>query len=147
MTILILSLFLVGILVAASVYFGIKNSIARRGQVPQAASQGAEVTVSSPGGTLGWLTDVRFNNLVTPRIVSFLYVLFLIFIGLGAFWFWIRTMLLNQEEFFEIAILALWTAPLISFFALFVSLLVRLIFESIMVRFRIAEDLRKIRDK
>lgn len=118
--------------------------------------QPSQPTVSSPDGTLGWLTDVRFlgwltdvrfNNLATPRIVSFLYVLFLIFIGLGAFWFWIRTMLSNQEEFSEMAILALWTAPLISFFALFVSLLVRLIFESIMVRFRIAEDLRKIRDK
>ena len=168
----VLVLLLVGILVVASAYYGVKRSIARRGQSRLAMSQVAVATgepsdldsklsntsngvtsmmatdnaepvlpsFNKQGKRFGWLTDVRFNNFVTPGIVSVFYLLSLVIIGLGAVVYW-----LNLIEYAFVT--ALWTAPIIVFVALLAALLVRLIFESIMVVFRIAEDLRRIRDK
>jgi len=108
-------------------------------------------TSSSPSRkSLNWLTDIRFNNFITQWIVSVLYLLSLVGVGLFAVWYWTITLLDARDAgdgTGALAFLALWTAPLIVFVALLLTLLIRLAFESIMVRFRIAEDLRHIRDK
>jgi hypothetical protein len=177
----VLVLLLVGILVVASAYYGVKRSIARRGQSRLTMSQVAVATgepsdldsklsntsngvtsmmatdnaepvlpsFNKQGKRFGWLTDVRFNNFVTPGIVSVFYLLSLVIIGLGAVVYWLNTIedSLDYEGAGSAFVTALWTAPIIVFVALLAALLVRLIFESIMVVFRIAEDLRRIRDK
>lgn len=113
-------------------------------------SLAVSTSLSTPGRRFGWLTDIRFNSFVTPAIVSALYLLSLIGVGLFALFFWTSTLIdasAENEGTGALAILAIWTAPLIAFVALLLTLLIRLAFESIMVIFRIAEDLRHIRDK
>jgi len=95
------------------------------------------------------LFDIKFNRFFTPIIVSVLYVICQVLIALGTFVLWIvyvGDFAIDGSSGFVILTM-LWTAPVFLFAALLVILLLRLTFESIMVRFRIAEDLRHIRDK
>ena len=129
-----------------------KLSNTSKGDTSMTATDNAEPVLPSfnkQGKRFGWLTDVRFNNFVTPGIVSVFYLLSLVIIGLGAVVYWLNTIedSLDYEGAGGAFVTALWTAPIIVFVALLAALLVRLIFESIMVVFRIAEDLRRIRDK
>jgi hypothetical protein len=92
--------------------------------------------------------DVRFNKFVTPVILSFFYVICLVAACLAGFVFWLQTILDFLQDGLGSGFIAfLWTTPLILLAVILVCLLVRLIFESVMVIFRIAEDLRRIRDK
>lgn len=93
--------------------------------------------------------DIKFNRFFTPIIVSVLYVICQVLIALGTFVLWIvyvGDFAIDGSSGF-VVLTMLWTAPVFLFAALLVILLLRLTFESIMVRFRIAEDLRRIRDK
>jgi hypothetical protein len=92
--------------------------------------------------------DVRFNKFVTPMILSIFFVICLVAACLAGFGFWLQTISDFSEDGLGTALFtALWTAPLITLAVILVCLLFRLIFESVMVIFRIAEDLRRIRDK
>jgi hypothetical protein len=92
--------------------------------------------------------DVRFNKFVTPVILSFFYVICLVAACLAGFVFWLQTISDFSEDGLGSGFIAfLWTTPLMLLAVILVCLLVRLIFESVMVIFRIAEDLRRIRDK
>lgn len=99
-------------------------------------------------GRFGWIVDTQFNNFVTPFIVSALYAIGLVLTALVAIGYWIVTIADFSEDGAGTALVtALWTAPLILVAALLIVILLRLAFESIIVRFRIAEDLRHIRDR
>lgn len=89
--------------------------------------------------------DVRFKEFVTPIIISIFYVFCVVVAFLAGFVFWLATISDFSEE--GAVFTALWTAPLIFGAVMIVVLVLRLVFETVMVIFRIADDLKKIRDK
>lgn len=127
----------------------IQNSLSNaRGGTTMTASSIPPTPAGTPKVHRRTFFDIRFNRFVTPMILSIFYVICVFAACLFGFVFWLQTISDFSENGAGPAfITALWTAPLILLAVFLVCLLVRLIFESVMVIFRIADDLRKIRDK
>lgn len=96
---------------------------------------------ASSKGFIGSLFDFGFTSFVTPTVVKVLYVLIMIVLGLTGIGFAVSTFSLNKIAGIFVLVVV---APL--FF--FVSLaLYRIVLELFVVIFRIAEDLRAIRNR
>jgi len=103
---------------------------------PMAATQAADAR-----GFLGALFDFSFTSFVTPRIIKVLYVLILILTVIGALVYTIFAFsaskvfgfltLIIGDPLFIIIVMAFW----------------RLVLESFVVVFRIAEDIRALRER
>jgi hypothetical protein len=103
---------------------------------PMAATQAADAR-----GFLGALFDFSFTSFVTTRIIKVLYVLILILTVLSALVFTVSAFsgsklfgfltLIIGDPLFIVIVMAFW----------------RLVLESFVVRFRIAEDVRALRER
>ena len=92
-------------------------------------------------GFLGALFDFSFTSFVTTRIIKVLYVLILILTGLVALSY--TFIAFNASALYGFLVLVIGD-PL---FIIIVMALWRLVLESFVVRFRIAEDLRALRER
>ena len=106
------------------------------GMSPMAATQGADAR-----GFLGALFDFSFTSFVTTRIIKVLYVLILILTGLVALSY--TFIAFNANALYGFLVLVIGD-PL---FIIIVMALWRLVLESFVVRFRIAEDVRALRER
>jgi Domain of unknown function (DUF4282) len=96
---------------------------------------------ASSKGFFGSLFDVSFDSFVTPTIIKIVYILAMIGVGLS-------TLIIAIDGFRYLGvygfIVLLIVCPLFFFFSL---LLTRIYMELIMVIFRLAQDIRVIRDR
>jgi uncharacterized membrane protein len=95
--------------------------------------------VESPAGFFEALMDTRFDNLITPKLIRFLYVASMIVLALGA-------LILIVSAFTQSAgsgIIALILAPL---GALIYLIVVRLWLELIVVTFKIRDAAEQVAD-
>jgi Domain of unknown function (DUF4282) len=106
------------------------------GMSPMGATQSADAR-----GFLGALFDFSFTSFVTTRIIKVLYVLILILTGLVALSY--TFIAFNASALYGFLVLVIGD-PL---FIIIVMALWRLVLESFVVRFRIAEDLRALRER
>jgi len=103
---------------------------------PMAGTQAADAR-----GFLGALFDFSFTSFVTTRIIKVLYVLILVLTVLSAL---VYTFLaFSASALFGFLVLIIGD-PL---FIIIVMALWRLVLESFVVRFRIAEDVRALRER
>lgn len=109
-------------------------------QVRTGYSIQSQATASSKG-FIGSLFDFGFNSFVTPTVVKVLYVLIMIVLGLTGLGFAVGAFALNKVLGIFVLIVV---APLM--FLIFLALY-RIMLEFFIVIFRIAEDLRAIRDR
>jgi hypothetical protein len=93
------------------------------------------------GGFLGALFDFSFTSLVTTMIIKVLYVLILVLVSISALVFTIAAF--RRSAAFGLLTLVIGD-PL---FILIVMAFWRLVLESFVVRFRIAEDVRELRER
>jgi hypothetical protein len=93
------------------------------------------------GGFLGALFDFSFTSLVTTKIIKVLYVLILVLVSISALVFTIAAF--RRSAAFGLLTLVIGD-PL---FILIVMAFWRLVLESFVVRFRIAEDVRELRER
>ncbi|WP_067803371.1 DUF4282 domain-containing protein [Actinomadura formosensis] len=112
---------------------------------PGQAPQGWTPPEQAEKGLLGSLLDTDFNALVTPKLVKTVYVLSLILISLEClvvlfFGLWV----LVSTRFWLGGFILIAATPLIW---LVQMLLVRILMEAVVVRFKQAEYLRVIKDK
>ncbi|MEW2352510.1 DUF4282 domain-containing protein [Spirillospora sp. NPDC029432] len=96
-------------------------------------------------GLLGALLDANFDHLVTPKLIKLWYVVALLLVTLQcvaflAFGGWIAT----WDDWWGFGVIMVISAPLLW---LFEMLLVRILMEAVVVRFKTAEHLRVIKDK
>ncbi|MGK5552747.1 DUF4282 domain-containing protein [Actinomadura kijaniata] len=96
-------------------------------------------------GLLGALLDTSFDHLVTPKLVRYWYVVALLLVSLQClvflgFGLWIAT----WDDFWAWGVIMIIASPLVW---LFEALLVRIVMEAVVVRFKGVEHLRVIRDK
>lgn|GEM_PF-386467 len=103
---------------------------------PSPSQEGA-----SSKGFVGSLFDFGFTSFVTPTVVKVLYVLIMVVLGLTGLGFAVSAFSLNKIAGIFVLIVV---APL--FFFVFLALY-RIVLELFVVIFRIAEDLRAIRDR
>jgi hypothetical protein len=96
---------------------------------------------SDARGFLGALFDFSFTSLVTTKIIKVLYVLILVLVSISALVFTIAAFRLSAA--FGLLTLVVGD-PL---FILIVMAFWRLVLESFVVRFRIAEDVRELRER
>jgi Domain of unknown function (DUF4282) len=96
---------------------------------------------ASSKGFVASLFDFGFTSFVTPTVVKVLYVLVMIVLALTGLGFAVGAFTLNKIAGIFVLIVV---APL--FFFIFLALY-RIVLELFMVIFRIAEDLRAIRDR
>ena len=96
---------------------------------------------SDARGFLGALFDFSFTSLVTTKIIKVLYVLILVLVSISALVFTIAAFRLSAA--FGLLTLVIGD-PL---FILIVMAFWRLVLESFVVRFRIAEDVRELRER
>ena len=101
-----------------------------------AAMQGADAR-----GFLGALFDFSFTSFVTTRIIKVLYVLILVLTVIAALFY--TFLAFNASSLFGFLVLIIGD-PL---FILIVMAFWRLVLESFVVRFRIAEDVRALRER
>ncbi|MFC5754521.1 DUF4282 domain-containing protein [Actinomadura rugatobispora] len=96
-------------------------------------------------GLFGALLDANFNHLVTPKLIRLCYIMALllitlqclIFLGLGL---WIAT----WDDWWAWGIIMAVATPIVWLFEL---LMVRILMEAVVVRFKGVEHLRVIKDK
>ncbi|GAA3944428.1 hypothetical protein GCM10023085_28070 [Actinomadura viridis] len=96
-------------------------------------------------GLLAALLDANFNHLVTPKLIKLWYVIALLLISLQCliflgFGIWIAT----WDDFWAWGVIMVVATPLVWLFEL---LMVRILMEAVVVRFKGVEHLRAIRDK
>jgi Domain of unknown function (DUF4282) len=106
------------------------------GMSPMAAMQGADAR-----GFLGALFDFSFTSFVTTRIIKVLYVLILVLTVLAALVY--TVIVFSASKLFGFLVLVIGD-PL---FILIVMAFWRLVLESFVVVFRIAEDIRALRER
>ncbi len=106
------------------------------GPQPMARPQAADAR-----GFLGALFDFSFTSFVTTKIIKVLYVLILVLVSISALVFTIAAFRLSAA--FGLLTLVIGD-PL---FILIVMAFWRLVLESFAVRFRIAEDVRELRER
>ena len=112
--------------------------------VPSETTSRLSQTTPSPQRPRG--LDVRFNRFVTPVIVQILYVILLVLMTVGVAAYWLMSISDWSEDFNPI-VFALLTFPLALIGWIFLWLIIRLVCESAIALFRIAEDLRSIRNR
>jgi Domain of unknown function (DUF4282) len=94
-----------------------------------------------PKGFLGALFDFSFTSFVTPKVVKVLYILIVVVVGLSAVGFALSVLATNVGLGL---IVLLVVAPL---YFLVVTALYRITLEFFMVIFRMAQDIRAIRER
>jgi Domain of unknown function (DUF4282) len=106
---------------------------------PSYATQ--QLPTAEPKGFLGALFDFSFTSFVTPKVVKVLYVLIVVVVGLSALGFALSVLATNVG--FGLIVLLIG-APL---YFLVVTALYRITLEFFMVVFRMAQDIRAIRER
>jgi hypothetical protein len=97
--------------------------------------------LSSAKGFVSSLFDFGFTSFVAPKVIKVLYVLIMIVLGLGALG-------IVLEAFLVRAVLGIFALVIVAPLYFFILLaLYRIVLELFMVIFRIAEDVRTIRDR
>jgi hypothetical protein len=94
-----------------------------------------------PKGFLGALFDFSFTSFVTPKVVKVLYILIVIVVGLSALGFALTVLATNIGLGLIVLLIG---APL---YFLVVTALYRITLEFFMVIFRMAQDIRAIRER
>lgn len=91
------------------------------------------------------LFDFQFNRLVTPKIIRILYLVIVVLLSLiaGISLIGMVISLAREGEIVLVALGILGTT--LTYFIL--VLITRIIFESILIKFRVAEDIRQLRSK
>ncbi|REE96035.1 DUF4282 domain-containing protein [Thermomonospora umbrina] len=94
---------------------------------------------------MGALLDTNFNHLVTPKLIKLWYVIALLLISLQCLFFlftglWMAT----WDNGWAWGLMLIVATPLVW---LFEALLVRIVMEAVVVRFKGVEHLRVIKDK
>lgn len=112
---------------------------------PGPAPQGWTPPERTDKGLLSALLDANFDSLVTPKLLKVFYVLSLVVVSLQCiaivgFGLWI----ISADFYWAVGILLILATPLFWFFEM---LLVRILMEAVVVRFKQAEYLRVIKDK
>jgi uncharacterized protein DUF4282 len=97
-------------------------------------------------GFFGSLFDFSFDNFIAPKLVKFLYVLFLILISLGAIFYVIvgfGLMASGDDQGAIVGLLVILLSPVLWFLMVMGA---RLQLELVIVMFKISEDIKDIRD-
>lgn len=91
------------------------------------------------------LFDFQFNSLVTPKVIRILYLVNVVLLSLiaGISLIALVISLSREGEIVLVALVILGTT--LTYFIL--VLITRIIFESILIKFRVAEDIRQLRSK
>ncbi len=97
--------------------------------------------MAEPKGFLGALFDFSFTSFVTPKVVKVLYVLIVVVVGLSALGFALSVLATNVGLGLIVLLIG---APL---YFLVVTALYRITLEFFMVVFRMAQDIRAIRER
>ena len=82
------------------------------------------------------LFDFKFDNLVAPKVLRFLYSVFAVCSAIG--------IVIGTIVGMKTSILSIILIPLIGFVYL---LIVRIIYEALIVKFQMAQDIRAIKNK
>lgn len=106
---------------------------------PSFATQ--QLPTAEPTGFLGALFDFSFTSFVTPKVVKVLYVLIVVVVGLSALGFALSVLATNVGLGLIVLLIG---APL---YFLVVTALYRITLEFFMVVFRMAQDIRAIRER
>jgi hypothetical protein len=106
---------------------------------PSFATQ--QLPVAEPKGFLGALFDFSFTSFVTPKVVKVLYVLIVVVVGLSALGFALSVLATSVGLGLIVLLVG---APL---YFLVVTALYRITLEFFMVVFRMAQDIRAIRER
>ncbi len=113
----------------------------RAGVFGLAAFATQQFPAGEPKGFLGALFDFSFTSFVTPKVVKVLYILIVVVVGLSAVGFALSVLAANVGLGL---IVLLVVAPL---YFLVVTALYRITLEFFMVIFRMAQDIRAIRER
>jgi uncharacterized protein DUF4282 len=100
-----------------------------------------QLPAAEPKGFLGALFDFSFTSFVTPKVVKVLYVLIVVVVGLSALGFALSVLATNVGLGLIVLLIG---APL---YFLVVTALYRITLEFFMVVFRMAQDIRAIRER
>src|SRR5580693_2570457 len=113
------------------------------GQAPPGRSAFAtqQFPPAEPKGFLGALFDFSFTSFVTPKVVKVLYILIVVVVGLSAVGFALSVLAANVGLGLIVLLIG---APL---YFLVVTALYRITLEFFMVIFRMAQDIRAIRER
>ncbi|MDL4772219.1 DUF4282 domain-containing protein [Actinomadura xylanilytica] len=96
-------------------------------------------------GLVGALFDANFNYMVTPKLIKLWYILSMLLVSFQCLvFFCIGLWIAAQDDFWAWGILMVVASPLVWLFEL---LLVRILMEAVVVRFKGVEYLRIIKDK
>jgi Domain of unknown function (DUF4282) len=106
---------------------------------PSFATQ--QLPTAEPKGFLGALFDFSFTSFVTPKVVKVLYVLIVVVVGLSALGFALSVLATSPGLGLIVLLIG---APL---YFLVVTALYRITLEFFMVVFRMAQDIRAIRER
>ncbi|WP_018655772.1 DUF4282 domain-containing protein [Actinomadura flavalba] len=112
---------------------------------PPAPQPGWEPPPRTQKGLVGALLDANFDHLVTPKLIKVWYVLALVLITVQClvvfgFGVWIAT----WDDFWAWGVILVLTSPVVWLFEL---IMVRILMEAVIVRFKGVEYLRVIKDK
>lgn len=113
------------------------------GEAPPGRSAFAtqQFPAAEPKGFLGALFDFSFTSFVTPKVVKVLYILIVVVVGLSAVGFALSVLATNVGLGLIVLLIG---APL---YFLVVTALYRITLEFFMVIFRMAQDIRAIRER
>ncbi len=103
------------------------------------SSTSANLPSSSPGSFFESLMDTRFDHLITPKLIRFLYIISMVVLALGA----LVAIVSGFADSVGSGILLLILAPIV---ALIYLIVVRLWLELIIVAFKIREAADSIAD-
>jgi hypothetical protein len=125
--------------------YGAGQSSYGAGQAGQAGGRPAFATQqfppAEPKGFLGALFDFSFTSFVTPKVVKVLYILIVVVVGLSAVGFALSVLATNVGLGLIVLLIG---APL---YFLVVTALYRITLEFFMVIYRMAQDIRAIRER
>ncbi|SEG43691.1 protein of unknown function [Thermomonospora echinospora] len=94
---------------------------------------------------IGALLDTRFDHLVTPKLIRLWYVVALLLISMQCLVFLaLGLWILTWEDGWAWGLMTVIATPLVW---LFEALMVRIVMEAVVVRFKGVEHLRVIKDK
>ena len=123
----------------------------RKGKVatasPAAPQPSPSQTPESPKWPKFTRLDFQFNRFVSPTIISILYVLLILLALFFVFIYWLDQVGIVSSNGESVVLFMLWSIPLAIVGMGVLWLIIRLICESAIVLFRIAEDLRQIRNR
>ncbi|MFC5187323.1 DUF4282 domain-containing protein [Actinomadura harenae] len=112
---------------------------------PGTGPQRAWVPPQRSKGLLGALLDANFDTLVTPKLIKFWYILAILLISLQCLAFLLLGVkIASWDDFWGWGVIMAVASPLVWLFEL---LMVRILMEAVMVRFKGVEYLHVIKDK